>query len=91
MQRHRGRRAAKKTAEQLFGDVLREMRKSQGMSQEQLAFESGYHPTYIGQIERGTKSPSLRTIISLSTALHTPGWEMLKGVEARLSRTHASP
>jgi hypothetical protein len=35
------------------------------ISQETLAFESGYHPTYIGQLERGKKSPSLRAILSL--------------------------
>ena len=47
--------------------ALRELRKQRGLSQETLAFESGYHPTYIGQLERGKKSPSLRTIVSIAT------------------------
>jgi transcriptional regulator with XRE-family HTH domain len=89
MQRHRGRTAVTKTAEELFGKVLREVRKGKGLSQEQLAFESGYHPTYIGQLERGTKSPSLRTIMSLSVALNTPGSELLRRLEFLLRKARA--
>jgi transcriptional regulator with XRE-family HTH domain len=86
MQRHRGRTAVTKTAEELFGRVLREARKERGFSQEQLAFESGYHPTYIGQLERGTKSPSLRTIMSLAGALKTPGSELFRRLEFLLPK-----
>lgn len=81
MQRHRSRGAAPKTAEEAFGRVLREIRKANGISQEDLAFKSGYHPTYIGQLERGQKSPSLRAIISLATALKTRGSDMLRRIE----------
>jgi ribosome-binding protein aMBF1 (putative translation factor) len=81
MQRHRSRRTAARTAEDLFGGVLREARKGRGFSQEDLAFKSGYHPTYIGQVERGQKSPSLRAIFRLAAALDTPGSELLKRVE----------
>ena len=56
------------TPEQAFGRVLREVRESRDLSQEALGFESGYHRTYIGLLERG-KSPSLRTIFRLSRAL----------------------
>jgi transcriptional regulator with XRE-family HTH domain len=89
MQRHRGRTAVTKTAEELFGKVLREVRKGRGLSQEELAFESGYHPTYIGQLERGIKSPSLRTIMSLSVALNTPGSELLRRLEFLLPKVRA--
>jgi DNA-binding XRE family transcriptional regulator len=81
MQRHRSRRTASRTAEDLFGGVLREARKGRGFSQEDLAFKSGYHPTYIGQVERGQKSPSLRAILRFAAALETPGSELLKRVE----------
>jgi transcriptional regulator with XRE-family HTH domain len=57
------------TPEQAFGRVLREVRESRDLSQEALGFESGYHRTYIGLLERGSKSPSLRTIFRLSRAL----------------------
>ena len=81
MQRPRSRKTAPKTAEDLFGEVLREVRKTQGLSQEELAFNSGYHPTYIGQLERGKKSPSVRTIMRLAESLDTPGSELLRRVE----------
>ena len=80
----RGNRAHPPAPEVLFGRALRDIRNKRGLSQETLAFESGYHPTYISQLERGVKSPSLRTIISLATALDTSGSEILKRVEADL-------
>lgn len=39
------------------------------MSQERLAEKSGLHNTYIGQIERGEKNPSLESIEKLSKGL----------------------
>lgn len=87
MQERRRQKSAAPTAEGAFGVVLRDIRMGRGLSQEALAFESGYHATYIGQMERGQKSPSLRTIMNLAGALRTPGSEMLRRVEARLGRT----
>ncbi|MGA8938655.1 MAG: helix-turn-helix transcriptional regulator [Acidobacteriaceae bacterium] len=81
MQQHRSRRAARPTAEEAFGQVLKELRRQRGISQEELAFKSGYHPTYVSLLERGQKSPSLRTIMSLSTALDTQPSEILRQVE----------
>jgi transcriptional regulator with XRE-family HTH domain len=77
-------RAGRETPESVFGQVLRERRKEQRLTQEELAFRSGYHPTYIGQLERGRKSPSLRAIIGLATALDTFGSDLLKKVESLL-------
>jgi transcriptional regulator with XRE-family HTH domain len=75
--------------ELVFGQVLRELRVEQGLTQEELAFESGYHPTYIGQLERGAKNPSLRTILCLSAVLLTPGSEVVKRVELLLEAASA--
>jgi transcriptional regulator with XRE-family HTH domain len=85
MQQHRGRRTAY-TAEELFGIVLRDFRKQRGLSQETLAFESGYHPTYIGQLERGKKSPSLRTMVSLASVLKVLPSQLLQAFETRLKK-----
>jgi transcriptional regulator with XRE-family HTH domain len=74
-------RADAETPEERFGRVLRELRRNRAISQEKLAFNSGYHPTYISQLERGKKSPSLRTIISLADALRSSASEILKRVE----------
>jgi DNA-binding XRE family transcriptional regulator len=86
MQHGRSNRRVAATTEAIFGRVLREIRRERSLSQEALAFESGYHPTYIGQLERGQKSPSLRAIMKLASALCTPGSEMLRRVETVLAR-----
>jgi transcriptional regulator with XRE-family HTH domain len=86
MQEHRREHSAPAALEKTFGVILRDVRKERGLSQETLAFESGYHPTYIGQLERGQKSPSLRTIMNLAMALGTPGSAILLRVEAQLGK-----
>ena len=50
------------TLDQAFGNALQRLRKKHDLSQEELAFRVGIHRTYISQLERGLKSPSLRTI-----------------------------
>lgn len=52
-----------------FGRNLRKQRLSLGLSQEQLAFESGLHRTYIGSIERGERNVSLENIVLLVRVL----------------------
>lgn len=80
MQQRRHHRS-KKTAEECFGQALRENRKARGLTQEALAFESGYHPTYIGQLERGEKSPSLRAIFGVASVLQVRASELIRHVE----------
>lgn len=58
-----------KTLEAAFGERLRTKRLEHQLSQEELAHQSGLHRTYISQIERGLKSPSLKTIYALATVL----------------------
>ena len=55
--------------EELFGKVLRQLREKKGISQEELGFISGFHRTYISLLERGKKSPSIKTIFQLAKAL----------------------
>jgi len=52
-----------------FGDKLRELRKQQGFSQEDLALKSGLHRTYISDIERGSRNLSLKNIEKIAKAL----------------------
>lgn len=53
----------------LLGEKLRFYRIERELSQEQLAFKSQLTPSYIGQIERGEKSPTIKTLDKLITAL----------------------
>ena len=51
-----------------FGKNVRELRKSKGLSQEELAFRAELHRTYIGMIERGERNISLTNIAVFSKA-----------------------
>ncbi|MCL6479518.1 MAG: helix-turn-helix domain-containing protein [Peptococcaceae bacterium] len=69
------------TLEKIFGQVLLDLRKKCGLSQEQLGFKSNYHRTYISLLERGQKSPTLNTIFQLATALNVHPSEIIQHVE----------
>jgi transcriptional regulator with XRE-family HTH domain len=47
---------------QIFGRNVRRLRKERGLSQEALADEVGLAPTYVGQIERGQRNPTLDVV-----------------------------
>ncbi len=81
------RRDSQLTIEEAFGSTLQNLRKARKLSQEELGFESGYHRTYISQLERGRKSPSLKTIFQLAAALNKPPSEMVLRVERALFAT----
>lgn len=81
MQRH-GK--APLTPENAFAKVIREVRMERGLSQEALGFESGYHRTYIGMLERGLMNPSLRTVLSIASALKIPPGDLIQRVDACL-------
>lgn len=53
----------------LFGQKVREYRKSIGVSQEELGYMTNLHRTYIGQIERAEKNITLKNIEKIATSL----------------------
>ena len=69
------------TIEHAFGRVLQVRRKQLGLSQEELGFRSGLHRTFVSQIERGVKSPSLRTLQTLASALDTEAAALVQEAE----------
>ncbi len=70
--------------ERLFGRMLQELRTERGLSQEKLGFESNYHRTYISQLERGQKNPSLKAIFRLAEALGITPSDMIRRIESRV-------
>jgi len=52
-----------------FGKNVRKYRKILGVSQEELAFISGLHRTYISSVENGRRNVSLEAIEKLTDAL----------------------
>lgn len=52
----------------MFGNTVRTIRLSMGISQEELAFLCGLHRAYISDIERGTRNVSLENIAKIAHA-----------------------
>lgn len=61
-----------------LGKRIREIRKEQGISQSQLAFESGIHRDQIGRIELGKQNSSISVLDSISNALNIPIKELFE-------------
>ena len=58
-----------KTIGKHFGERVRQLRLERSLSQEELAFKSCVHRTYLGDIERGERNPSLKNIAAIVKAL----------------------
>ena len=73
------------TPELAFGLTLRKSRLKRGLSQQRLADQSGYHRTYIGLLESGKKSPSLRTVFNIAATLRVKPSLIVAGIERLLA------
>jgi transcriptional regulator with XRE-family HTH domain len=78
-----GTRGAKTSPEALLGKEIARLRKQNGLSQEELGFRADVHRTYISQLERGLKSPTLSVILKLSHALKASASRLVATVERR--------
>lgn len=61
-----------------FGDRVREIRESKGMTQEQLGLTAGIGKNQVGLIERGEVNTTVSTIKALSDTLEVKPEEFLK-------------
>lgn len=57
------------TLEQACGQVIALYREQMGLSQKDLAAATGYSLRYVGDIERGNKSATLRTLSDIASPL----------------------
>jgi transcriptional regulator with XRE-family HTH domain len=55
-----------------LGAMIRNLRKSRGMTQEMLAERAELSAKYIGEIERGEKNPTFLILVYISTAIGIP-------------------
>ncbi len=60
-----------------FGKHLRRLREEKRLTQEELADRAGMHFTYIGQIERGLRNPSLVNLHKIAKALRINAGQLL--------------
>jgi transcriptional regulator with XRE-family HTH domain len=61
----------------IFGKHLRKLREERGWTQEELADKAGMHFTYVGQIERGIRNPSLINLEKFAKALKISAGQLL--------------
>lgn len=64
--------------------TLANLRHLANISQEELAARAGIHRTYVSQIERGLKSPTLQVLIQIANALDTTASSILQDIERAL-------
>jgi len=55
-----------------IGENIRAIRKQKGFSQEQLALRAEINGSYMGQVERGEKSPTIDILSKIAHALQCP-------------------
>jgi transcriptional regulator with XRE-family HTH domain len=71
-----------------FGGRLRELREQKGLSQRQLADQAGMNKDALARLERGERSPSWETVLTLAEAL---GVECTAFVHPPAERPPAGP
>ncbi|CDM96475.1 MAG: helix-turn-helix transcriptional regulator [Limnospira sp. PMC 1291.21] len=71
-----------------LGQVLIKYRTLAKISQEELADRAGIHRTYVSQIERGLKSPTLSVLFRISQSLNTTASVLIAEVERALYDIH---
>lgn len=54
------------------GNQIRRFRLERGLTIEELAFRAHLHPSYLGDIERGTRNPSLLNLKKVAESLNKP-------------------
>jgi len=54
---------------QQVGANIAKIRREQNISQEELAFRSGLHRTYISGVERGVRNPTITVLSEIAAAL----------------------
>lgn len=62
---------------QRLGRNLRRLRDEKGLSQEAFAHEANIHRTYISDIERGARNPTITVVEKIALALEVTASELL--------------
>ncbi|HHW03113.1 MAG TPA: helix-turn-helix transcriptional regulator [Thermoanaerobacterales bacterium] len=68
--------------DEIFRDIgkkIRQIRQKQNLTQEELGEKANLHYSYIGQMERGDKIPSLKTLNKIAKALNVSLDYILEG------------
>jgi transcriptional regulator with XRE-family HTH domain len=74
------------TIEEAFGNVIRELRKANQISQEKLAELSNLDRSFISLLECGHKQPSLITIFQIAKAFNFSASKIMSLVEEKIKK-----
>ncbi len=69
-----------------FGRAVQARRQGFDISQEELAWRAGLHRSYLADIERGARNPTLATIQKLAKALKMPMSSLMQETELAISK-----
>jgi transcriptional regulator with XRE-family HTH domain len=82
----RGRNKEKVLELVAFGNTLRNIRKENGYTQDQLSIYSRVDRSFISEMENGEKAPTLLTLISLAKALQMKSSALVQKYELELEK-----
>ena len=66
---------------QRVGELVRQHRSEQGLSQEELGHHADLHRTYVSSVERGIRKPTITVLHRIASALGLTVSELLDGLE----------
>jgi transcriptional regulator with XRE-family HTH domain len=69
----------------VFGIVLKELRLTRGLTQAELASRSDLERSYISLLERGMRSPSLDSLMTLCHGLRVPFSYLAQRIEEEMA------
>jgi transcriptional regulator with XRE-family HTH domain len=64
-----------------IGETIKKLRKDFGITQEELAYRSEIDRSYISELERNLKSPSLYITLKLAKGFGLEPWEFLNEID----------
>lgn len=67
----------------ILGSSIKKLREQKKITQESLAELADIHTSYIGQIERGLRYPSLKVLFKIADALNVKPAELLKNINSK--------
>jgi len=70
----------------MLGDELRKAREDAEMTQEELSFAAGVDRSYVSQLERNLKSPTVDVLFRICDALKIAASELIARVEKTRKR-----
>jgi len=68
--------------QQIFGEIIKQLRIKRNLSQETLAFNADIDRTYISDIEKGERNISMQVAFKLANALQISFSELIKEIES---------